>query len=137
MKSNNLENKTLSDTYWRVQLVCMKVLAHSSLEPPLEYKQDQMPLIKVCYDLFGHLGSYGNTMLQISSRRENSYRDTWVIKIRVNKKGLAYKMLDSQSRGHVFKATGWLQGWLSLSSFHPSEVSKMSTKHFWELSSKK
>ena len=42
--SNNLENKTLSDTYWRVQLVCKKIQAHSSLELPLEYNQDQMPL---------------------------------------------------------------------------------------------
>ena len=42
--SNNLENKTLSDTYWRVQLVCKKIQAHSSLEPPLEYNQDQMRL---------------------------------------------------------------------------------------------
>ena len=40
--SNNLENKTLSDTYGRVQLVCMKVQAYSSLKPPLEYNQDQM-----------------------------------------------------------------------------------------------
>ena len=38
--SDNLKNKTLSDTYRRVQLVCMKVQAHSSLEPPLEYNQD-------------------------------------------------------------------------------------------------
>ena len=36
--SNNLEDKTLSDTYWRAQLVCMKVQAHSSLEASLEYK---------------------------------------------------------------------------------------------------
>ena len=43
--SNNLENTTPSDPYWRVQLVCMKVEAHSSLEPPLEYNQDQMPLM--------------------------------------------------------------------------------------------
>ena len=42
--SNNLENKAPSDTYWRVQLVCKKVQAHSFLEPPLEYNQDQMPL---------------------------------------------------------------------------------------------
>ena len=40
--SNNLENKTLSDTYWRIQLVYMKVQAHSSLEPKLEYNQYQM-----------------------------------------------------------------------------------------------
>ena len=29
----------------KVQLACMKVQAHSSLEPPLEYDQDQMPLM--------------------------------------------------------------------------------------------
>ena len=40
------------------------------------------------------------------------------------------KVLDSQSRGPVFKTTGWLQG-------HPSEVIKMSTRDFWELSGKK
>ena len=39
----NLENTTLPDTYCRVQLVCMKIQAHSSLEPPLEYNQDQTP----------------------------------------------------------------------------------------------
>ena len=27
------------------------------------------------------------------------------------------KSLDSHSRGPMFKSTGWLQGWLSLSSF--------------------
>ena len=42
--SNNLENKTPSGTYERIQLECKKVQAHSSLEPPLEYNQDQMPL---------------------------------------------------------------------------------------------
>ena len=41
---NNLENKTPLDAYWRVQLVCMKVKNHSSLEPPLEYSQNQTPL---------------------------------------------------------------------------------------------
>ena len=38
--SNNLENKTPSDTYWRVLLVCKKVQANSSLEPPLENYQN-------------------------------------------------------------------------------------------------
>ena len=42
--SNNMENKTPLHTYWKVQLVCKKVPAHSSLEPPLEYNQDQMLL---------------------------------------------------------------------------------------------
>ena len=40
--SHSLENKTLADRYWRVQLVCMKVQAPSSLELPLEYNQDQI-----------------------------------------------------------------------------------------------
>ena len=31
--------------------------------------------------------------------------------------GLVVRVLDSQSRGPVFKSTGWLQGRLSLSSF--------------------
>ena len=31
--------------------------------------------------------------------------------------GLVVKVLDSQSRGPMFKTTGWLQGRLSLSSF--------------------
>ena len=39
--SNTLESKTPSDTYLRVQPVCMKVQAHSSLEPPVAYNQDQ------------------------------------------------------------------------------------------------
>ena len=38
--SNNMENKTLSDTYWRVHLVCMKVQAHGALEPWLSYNQN-------------------------------------------------------------------------------------------------
>ena len=32
-------------------------------------------------------------------------------------KALVVKALDSQSSGPVFKTIGWLQGWLSLSSF--------------------
>ena len=35
--SNNLENKTFSGKYWRVQPVFMNVQANSSLEPPLKY----------------------------------------------------------------------------------------------------
>ena len=45
--STNLENKTPSDTYCRVQLVCKEVQAHSSLEPLLEYNQNQMPLTTI------------------------------------------------------------------------------------------
>ena len=70
--SKNLENKTLSDTYWRVQPVCMKVKAYISLEPPLEYNHDQMPLMNQgSLWPFNHLGGYGNMQFQISSRREN------------------------------------------------------------------
>ena len=43
--SKNLENKTPIDTFWRVQLVCMKVWAHRSLEPPLKHSQDQTSLM--------------------------------------------------------------------------------------------
>ena len=39
--STNLESKIPLDTYRRGQLVYMKVQAHSSLEPPLEYNPDQ------------------------------------------------------------------------------------------------
>ena len=44
--------------------------------------------------------------------------------------GLVVKALDSQSRGSVFKTTGWLQ---VDSAFHPSEVDKVSTRNFWGL----
>ena len=42
----------------------MKVQAHSSLEPPLEYNQDQMSLMNqgLYYDLSNHILSYGNIM---------------------------------------------------------------------------
>ena len=37
--------------------------------------------INVCYDFLHHLGSYRNTgQFQISSRRENRQRHTWIIK---------------------------------------------------------
>ena len=39
--SGNLEKKSPSGTYLRVQLAFMKVQSHSILEPPLEYNQDQ------------------------------------------------------------------------------------------------
>ena len=72
--SNNLENKTLPDMYWKLQLVCMKVQAKSSLEPQMGYNQDQIKYlwwINVHYDLFDHLGNYRNIMqFQISSIRE-------------------------------------------------------------------
>ena len=42
--SNNMENKTPSDTHLRVQLVREKVQNQSPLEGSLEYNQDQMPL---------------------------------------------------------------------------------------------
>ena len=45
--------------------------------------------------------------------------------------GLVVKALDSQSRGPVFKTTGWLK---VDSAVYPSEVDKM---NFWELSGKK
>ena len=41
--SNNLANKIPSDIYWKVQFLCKNILGHSSLEPPMECNQDQMP----------------------------------------------------------------------------------------------
>ena len=38
------KNSIPLDTYYRVQLECMKVQAHSALEIPLECNQDQKPL---------------------------------------------------------------------------------------------
>ena len=62
--SNNLENMISSEIYWRVQLVYVKVQAHSSLEPPLEYNQNQKDTFdKVHYDLFNHLGGYRNIIV--------------------------------------------------------------------------
>ena len=43
--SNDLENKIISDTYWKVQLVCMKVQTHSVSQSPMEYNENQMPLM--------------------------------------------------------------------------------------------
>ena len=64
--SNNLENKTPSDTYWRVQLVCKKVQAHSFLEPPLEYNQDQLPLTNK-----GSLWPYKKYKWSIKAEKKN------------------------------------------------------------------
>ena len=64
--SNNFENKTLSNTYGRVQLECMKVQAHSSIEPPLEFNQED------AFDESKFVTSYRNIIqFQISSRRKN------------------------------------------------------------------
>ena len=48
--------------------------------------------------------------------------------------GLVVKGLDSQPSGPVLKTTEWRQGHLV---FHLSEVDKMSTRKFRELSGKK
>ena len=42
--SHSVENNTPSNTYWRVQLVSKNVQVHITLEPQLEYNQDQIPL---------------------------------------------------------------------------------------------
>ena len=41
--SNNLENMSPSDTYWRVQLVRKKVQAHSQDQMPLENQDSLWP----------------------------------------------------------------------------------------------
>ena len=68
---NNMENKTPSDTYRRVQLVCMKVQAHSYLELPQEFNQNHTTLINEGL-LWPFRPSYSGIMqFQISSRRES------------------------------------------------------------------
>ena len=51
--SNNLENKTISDSYWRVQLVCMKVKgALSGLRQWKPFKNDEKSFLfhlKSCF----------------------------------------------------------------------------------------
>ena len=68
-----LDNKTLSDLYWSVQLVYMKVQAHSFLEPPMEYNKDQMLLMSQGsvrpFQTVWELQKY--YAVQSSSRREN------------------------------------------------------------------
>ena len=64
---NNLENKTPSDTYWRVQLVCKKGQAHSSLEPPLEYSQD-LP-----FDKSEFLETFSANNFALSDTEGNTY----------------------------------------------------------------
>ena len=44
--SNNLENKTLLNPSWRVQLVRNEVQSHISLKPPLEYNHKQTPEVE-------------------------------------------------------------------------------------------
>ena len=56
--------------------------------------------------------SLNPTLLTFLALHETNLDDS--IYIWIN--GLVVKALDSQSRGPMFKTTGWLQGWLSLSS---------------------
>ena len=66
---NNLENEIPSDTYWRDQLVCKKVQTPSSLEPPLEYNQDNA--FDKSWFLMTFLTILRVTEIFGSSRREN------------------------------------------------------------------
>ena len=70
---------------------------------------------------------------KISIKRHEEYYSAGICLLIVNNNGLVVKVLDYQSRGPVFKTTGWLLD----SAFHPSEVDKMSTRKFWELNGKK
>ena len=49
-----------------MKLICKKVLAHSSLEPPLEYNQYQMPLNGEIYNIY-NLHIIKNTATIVSS----------------------------------------------------------------------
>ena len=64
---NNLENTIPSDTYWKVQLVFIKVHAHTSLDSPLEYNQDQTPWrVKVDYGTLQQFVRYWNVIPEAS-----------------------------------------------------------------------
>ena len=99
---NNLENKTPLEIYWKVQLVCMKIQAHSYLN----HNQNTIMTrhfwqIKTCYDLLNHLRSYrSSSQFQISSRRENRWRDNWLFKIRVLRKAFQQTIFLCQMTTH-------------------------------------
>ena len=105
--SNNLENKTPSDIYWGVQLVCKKVQAHCSLEPPLEPSISTRCLwqIKVHYDLFNHLesfsickfGSIKNSFPTITTLAELYFRFRRFILLVQTKKVISMKYRSSTS----------------------------------------
>ena len=68
--SNNLESKTLSCTYWRVQLVCMKVQTYSWTTTGIQSGSDVFDKCVIYYPLFKYLGSYRNIIqFSISSRK--------------------------------------------------------------------
>ena len=86
----------------------MKVQAHISVEPPLEYNQDETPLMSfVCYDLLNHLGSYKNIIqFQISSARENRQRDQDYSSLRLEflEKFLTNKFALSDAEGNTSRS---------------------------------
>ena len=73
--SNNLENKTASDTYWRVQLICMTANIYVQFyrtTTGINSGPHALWWIKNCNGL-NHGGSYRNIMqFQIDSRMENT-----------------------------------------------------------------
>ena len=88
--SDNMKNKIPSDTYWRVELVCTKVRSRSSLEPPLQYNHDQMPLTYQD-SLWPFLTILGVTEILCSFRLVLEGKTckeiyTWIIKIRILRK---------------------------------------------------
>ena len=64
---------------------------------------------------------------------QSVFLKTSFISALINDNDLVVKVLDSQSRGPVFKTTG---GSKVDSVFHPSEVDKVSIRNFWGLSGK-
>ena len=64
-----------------------------------------------------HQFAYASVSLCISGSVCNPFQVFKNSFLRCSQWPLVVKVLDFQSRGPVFKATGWLQGWLSLSSF--------------------
>ena len=68
--SNNLENKTLSDTYGRIQLVCMKVQAHSLIRTTTEIQSrpDAFDESRFVMTFLEKLWSFFLTILRVTEK---------------------------------------------------------------------
>ena len=78
-----MENKILSNSHWKDQLICVRVQEYNSLEPILEYNQDQVFwTIKGSNDFLGHHeNNRGITLIHFGSQREIRQNATWFVKI--------------------------------------------------------
>ena len=134
--SKNLENKTLWDTYWRVQLVCMNVQAHSSLEPPLEYNQDQTPLMnQVCCVFLTILGVIEICSFRLVLERKTGKEIPEPSKIRVISKNFNEQFCFIKCRRQYLWALEkrWYCRYLCWEHFYVAICQKPHKPSFWEV----